>query len=341
MALSARAAGRVNERWCPVASDDRNSALTSLEGGSSERAIHAILLAAPGGESSAFDLQALLRFSRRHWLVIFMGALLGAAGLYGVTFSMQKVYRAEVLLTPTNAGGELGGGGLQNLIGKYSALASVIGVGLPTQGGIVQVALARLQSRSFLEGFIADEKVMDALYPADRLKAQSAADGSVQRHTLQDGYNKFVRSIMLVKHDRQSDIVTIRIDWTDRVQAAAWANSLVHRLNAVMRKDAIDETDRSLKYLESALQEANYVTLKDSISSVMEAQINKRMLAVTQPDYAFSIIDPAQPSDANKKVAPLRSVYALAGSVLGGLAGVLWALRRERKGDAAMTGRSP
>jgi uncharacterized protein involved in exopolysaccharide biosynthesis len=150
------------------------------------------------------------------------------------------------------------------------------------------------------------------------------------KRTLQDGYRKFTRRIMLVKHDKVSSLVTIRIDWKDRELAAQWANALAARLNSVMRTTAIQETERSLEYLRAELAKADYVSLKDSISSLMETQVNKRMLALTQPDYAFRVIDPAKPSDANKKIFPKRVVFGVVGAALGTLLGILLSLRRQR-----------
>lgn len=294
---------------------------------SPERVVRAILLPDTSAQSG-LDLPAILRFVRDYWLSIGACAVLGGVAAVAASFAFQPTYRAEVLLAPTSGSNE-SMGGLGSLIGRYSSLASAVGIGVPGQGGTIPVAIAQLQSRSFIEAFIAEEKIMQALYPGELAPAQSAGKGDGKSlHTLQDGYQRFVRSIMLVKHDKSSDLVTIRIDWEDRELAAKWANALAARLNVVMREDAIEETERSLSYLKAELEKADYVRLKDSISSLMEAQINKRMLALTQPDYAFRVVDPAKPSDANKKVAPKRSIFLVFGFFVGGLLGVLLGLRR-------------
>jgi uncharacterized protein involved in exopolysaccharide biosynthesis len=199
---------------------------------------------------------------------------------------------------------------------------------------LVSVAIARLQSRGFIEGFIADHKIMEVLYPKD---FSSSVKAGQAKHTLQDGYRKFADSIMLVERDKLSDLVTIRIDWTDRELGAQWANALVRRLNEVMRADAMDETDRNLKYLAAELQKAEYVTLRDAIASVMESQINKRMLAITQPEYAFRVLDPAKPSDAKRKQFPKRWIFLIVGSLLSGLLGIALCLRREAKRNRTLS----
>jgi len=272
----------------------------------------------------------MIRFVREYWVWILSCALLGGTAAVALSFASPRVYRAETLLAPTN-GSDEAGGSLGSLVGRYSSLANAVGITVPSETGMVQIAIARLQSRSFIEPFILEENIMPIFYPEDQ-QAQNAADQlGAKRHTLQDAYRRFVRSVLLVKHDKSSNLVTIRVDWQDRELAARWANKLVARINTVMRADAIEETDRNLEYLRVELAKADYVSLKDSISSLMEGQINKRMLALTQLDYAFRVLDPAQAPDYNKKIAPRRSIYLVVGFALGSFVGVLLALWRRTR----------
>jgi uncharacterized protein involved in exopolysaccharide biosynthesis len=279
------------------------------------------------------DYKAVLHFVGKFWILLGVFGLIGGAVGYGISFAFPKQYRTQILLAPTTGNAE-SSGGIQGLVSKYSALASAVGIGLPAQQGLVSVAIARLQSRGFIEGFIADQKIMEVLYPKDFSSSVTAGQA---KHTLQDGYQKFFGSVMLVERDKSSDLVTIRIDWTDRELGAEWANALVSRLNAVMRADAMDETDRNLKYLAVELQKAEYVTLRDAIASVMESQINKRMLAITQPEYAFRVLDPAKPSDAKRKQFPKRWIFLIVGGLLAGLLGIVLCLRREAKRNLTLS----
>jgi uncharacterized protein involved in exopolysaccharide biosynthesis len=283
------------------------------------------------------DYKAVRHFVGKFWILLGVFGVVGGAVGYGISFALPKQYRTQVLLAPTTGNAE-SGGGIQGLVSKYSALASAVGIGLPAQQGLVSVAIARLQSRGFIEGFIADQKIMEVLYPKDFSSSVTAGQA---KHTLQDGYQKFVGNVMLVERDKVSDLVTIRIDWTDRELGAEWANALVRRLNAVMRADAMDETDRNLKYLAVELQKAEYVTLREAITSVMESQINKRMLAITQPEYAFRILDPAKPSDAKRKQFPKRWIFLIVGSLLAGLLGIVLCLRGEAKQNHTLSQPAP
>jgi uncharacterized protein involved in exopolysaccharide biosynthesis len=303
---------------------------SNVNNDSSEGVVRAILVRDSADQVSAFDVAAIFGFIRKNWLWIFAFALVGAVASVAYTFLLPRTYRAEVLLVPAKGTGE-SSGGLGGMVGRYSSLASAIGISIPGDSSTVQVAMARLQSRRFIESFIVEQKIMPVLFPEDPVVPPPKAQQDAKAHTLQDGYRKFVRSILLVKHDKSNDLVTLRVDWVDRELAAQWANQLVARINADMRQDAIQETDHSLEYLRTELAKADFVSLKDSISSLMEAQINKRMLALTQLDYAFRVLDPAQVPDWNKKVAPRRSIYMVFGFALGSFVGALVALRRQAR----------
>jgi uncharacterized protein involved in exopolysaccharide biosynthesis len=281
-----------------------------------------ILPADPDAAADAINLRAIFAFIAQHWLRIGASALLGAAISVAVSYAFPRKYRAEVLLAPV-ADSDIGGN-LRSLAGRYGQLASAVGIDLSSADSSSDTALALLQSRGFLEDFITDKKVMSVLYPGSAEPGNAAKS----KKTLQDAYRRFVRSILLVKRDKGADLVILRIDWRDRRVAADWANSLEARLNEVTRKQAIEEADRSLSYLRAELKGAEYVQLKDSISSLIEAQVNKRMLATTRPDYSFRVLDRARPPDANKSVAPKRVLFLIGGLFVGGLAGCWLALRR-------------
>jgi len=284
--------------------------------------IRAVILPQLGDDQPRFVEPWLMwRFLATHWLLLVACAIVGGLAGYAGSYAFTKVYRAEVLVAPVQ---DESATGLGSLAGAYGLLAGASALGLDLRGSnnSSAQAIAQIQSRQFIERFIEDESLLPVLFP------RQASEGD--RPTLQDAYNRFVHQILLVREDRVTKLITIRIDWRDRIVAAEWANKLVDRINAVTRADAIQETDRTLEYLRNALDQSDYVKLRASISSVIEAQFNKRMLAQTRPDYAFRVIDPAKPSDANKHSSPRRILFAAFGVALGSVVGLWVALLRRR-----------
>ena len=278
-----------------------------------------------GDDERTVDFAALARFLFTRWFSLGIFAFVGAALLVGCSYLFPRVYRAEVLMAPVSS--EPNSAGLSSLLNRYGSLASAVGIDVSDTDGSTGKALALLQSRQFIERFIVDKSLQRILFPKDYVDKEGVASDA-KRHTLQDAYNLFTRKVMLVRQDKLTKLITIRVDWHDRYLAARWANELVDRVNASTRADAIKRADESLKYLRAEFQQSDYVALRQSISSVIEAQVNRRMLANTRPDYAFEVIDPAQPPDANKSVSPKRIVFLMVGTLLGLAVGTVVALRK-------------
>jgi LPS O-antigen subunit length determinant protein (WzzB/FepE family) len=101
---------------------------------------------------------------------------------------------------------------------------------------------------------------------------------------------------------------------------------MVTRLNAEMRRRAIDRADASLEYLAKEIESTNVLEARTTINRLMEAQINQRMLANVTADFAFRVVDRAQVPDTGDKVRPRKLLMLLAGGFLGFLLGVVGVL---------------
>jgi len=114
--------------------------------------------------------------------------------------------------------------------------------------------------------------------------------------------------------------VTLAIDWKDPVLAASWANSLVKKVNNRLRTEAVEDAEKSVSYLEQQLARTNSVEIQQAIYRLIETQTKKKMIANTEEDYAFTIIDPAVRAEKPRSPKKLRLVFA--GALLG-LTGVI------------------
>jgi uncharacterized protein involved in exopolysaccharide biosynthesis len=269
------------------------------------------------------QLNSALSFSLRHWLVLSLSAAIGAAALYGGSYFIPRTYRSEVLAVPTQSAS--GTQGMSSLLSRYAGIASAVGLDLTSDDTQTQEAIALLQSRALIDRFLIDKALLPRLFPSSPKK------------TIQDGYRLFTKKILLVAQDKASHLITVRVDWKDRFEASEWANELISRLNSTMRAEEISRTNANLEHLEKEYQASDNIALRETISSVMTAQINRRMLATTQPDYTLRVIDPAVPADANKSESPKRILFLLLGVILGAAVGTIIAIRSEERRDRAST----
>jgi uncharacterized protein involved in exopolysaccharide biosynthesis len=257
---------------------------------------------------------------RRALVVIVAGAAVGAAAASGASFLLQREYSASVTLRPTS---------LSSVTGQLGGLAALAGIGLGNDDDRSE-AIATLQSRALISTFIEQHKLLPMIF-ADKWDAAAGrwrTTDPADTPSLNDGYRRFDQKIRSVTEDRRTGVVTLTITWRDPKLAADWANELAARVNREMRDRAIGEARRSLEYLNRELDKTQVVDLRQPIYRLIENRINTVMLANVRDEYAFKIVDPATPPDADDYSRPLHWLFALAGATLGALAGAAWAFRR-------------
>jgi ABC-type Fe3+-siderophore transport system permease subunit len=246
-----------------------------------------------------------------------------------------RLYRAEVLVVPaaSDRGGGLGGGDLAQFASQFSGLASMAGIQMDSAGSGKQIALGTLGSRSFQESFLVDKEFMRLAF-ANRWRPETrdfSASITGRVPTMDDALRVFNESVFSIVDDRKSGLTKLRIEWGNRNQAADWANELVRRLNESTRKSAIDEANRSLTFLNEELAQTNAIEVRQSISRLIESQVNKIVLANVRDQYAFRVLDPAVPPAESNFIWPRRSfsvaIGTLAGAVLALCGSMLLVLR--------------
>lgn len=262
------------------------------------------------------ELDDASRFVLRHWLVFAVIGAIGAVVGWSSTHFAQRVYRAEVLAV---AATQEGTSPLKALTGQYSSLAALAGINLDNSGNTTAITIATLKSRVFLEQFIADHKLLPVLFASrwDASRADWRRDGKTVVPTLQDGYGTFNKKVLRVVDDKERELILVRVEWTDPAIAADWANGLVAAVNGVIRGRALETADRSIEYLNKELERTQAVEIRQSIFSSLQSQVNRRMLANTRPDFALTVLDPAQAPQVNGYVSPVPLLWAAIGLFVG------------------------
>lgn len=263
---------------------------------------------------------------REHWNVLWRGkwliiAVTAVFAIAAVTYALMahEWYRAEVLMAPADekASASLGG-----QLGGLAALAGVT-VG---SGGESAEAIAVLESREFAREFIEDLDLLTVFFADDWDAQQERWRGNDPSKTpdIRDGVKYFHENVLRVSEDRQTQMVTLAIEWTQPELAAEWANALAQRLNIRLRDRALREAETNVAYLQAEIVRTNVVTLQQSIGRLLENELQKLMLARGNEDFAFRIVDRAWPP--KERVRPKRALIAVIGTLAGGALGVVWVL---------------
>jgi len=236
------------------------------------------------------------------WLIVAITCLFTLSGI-AYALLAPEVYRAEVLLSPT----EKKGGGT---LAQFGSLASLAGISLPGAGESQGIAV--LKSKDFARAFITDLNLMPLL-------VEGAYLGD-QKPDIRDAVAAF-DGIRAVAEDSSTGLITLSIRWKDPDVAAEWANALVTRLNDRLRLQAQEASERNVAYLQREIAATSVVSLQQSMGRVLEGEMQKLMLARGNEEFAFKVIDRATPP--KQREAPKRTLIALVSMLAGGFLGIL------------------
>lgn len=266
--------------------------------------------------------------ARFRWLFL-IAPVAGAVALVIVSFLVTPLYRVTVVLAPVEH--SQNSSALSSLGGSLGGLGAIAGLSLSGDSSRHE-SIAVLASKALTTRFIADEDLLPVLFADDWDSANERwlVDDQEDIPTLEDGFRVFDKDIRSISSDRESGLVTLTITWRDKEQAADWANQIVARANEVIRTRAIDESERSIAYLNDELEKTNVVGVRQAIYSVIESQIEQVMLANVRTDYAFKVLDPAVAPDPEDRAFPSRLLFAVVGLVIGFAVAAAFALSRLR-----------
>jgi uncharacterized protein involved in exopolysaccharide biosynthesis len=277
------------------------------------------VIPAPGQsvEEPAFavrDILATLR-AKWSWIALATGLVGGACTAYA--FLATPIYRATAVLSP--AAGEHGQGGLAGSLGQLGGLASLAGISVDAHDTATEEAFAILASREFLERFILDHELLPRLFPGRWDEVERKWKVAPERQpTLAKGAKYLQKNVVTASKDKKTGLVSVTVDWRDRIEAASWANEFVARVNAEMRARAMARATGYKEYLEKELESTQLVEARDAINRLIEAQIKERMIATVTLEYAFRTIGRALPPDADDRLSP-KKLLIIIGGLLAGL----------------------
>ncbi|MDB6102008.1 MAG: polysaccharide chain length determinant protein [Gammaproteobacteria bacterium] len=279
--------------------------------------------ASPAVSGAPDDYEAISlgsTFSRlwaRKWLIVAAAIIVGGGSCI-TAFMLPREYEASVVIAPvaddTNSGR---GGGLGSLVGQLGGLASVAGLSLNGNERKAE-SLAILQSESLTERFIKDNNLLPELFYTkwDAAKHTWRPMPPDKTPTLWKANEFFKKSVRKVVTDAKTGLATVTITWRDPHTAATWANELVELANNTIRGRTIEESERNIAYLNDQISKSTMVAVQNSVSTLLESEIKKVMLARGSKEYAFRVLDSAIPPE--RASFPNRTVWTVLGFFFGG-----------------------
>jgi uncharacterized protein involved in exopolysaccharide biosynthesis len=263
--------------------------------------------------------ELILALKQGKWVILVcVGVLLVLSLVYSLTAT--PMYRADVVLSPASEDG------MRPSLGALGGLANLAGININGGGNKSVEALAILKSKEFAREFIDSQKLADE-FLAERSRGWLARlFGGSRSKDPRLAVEYFDGSVRRVSEDRKTGLVTLSMQWREPAQAAAWANLAVKLLNDRMRSRALDESQRNVVYLQQQLGATNVVSLQQAVGRLLEAEMQKVMMARGNDEFAFKIIDVATPP--RKQFWPRPVLLAALAMLVGGVLSATFVLIR-------------
>lgn len=251
-------------------------------------------------EISLLELYSII--SKKKVLIILITLSFSLSSIF-YSLSLDKYYSASLLMMPA-ASSSQSSQGLSSLLTGLTSGPSILGSAPKTKE-----ALAIFQSRLFIESFITRENLMPKLF-YQSFDEEDLSWISDEIPSLKDGYEQILSSL---KIDLDGSLITISLKSHDPDLAADIVNSMTKAVNNHIREESIEESKRSISFLETEINKTNLSSSIEMLYRLIEQQTQTIMVANTRQDYAFKVIDPAvapvHPAGPNRRIIVIISTF--------------------------------
>ncbi|RPF74857.1 MAG: hypothetical protein CBE49_000740 [Rickettsiales bacterium TMED289] len=264
------------------------------------------------GISYAFELIA----KQKKKIVIAVLISIVLAAIYA--FSLPDIYRSIGVY-------EVVGQGETSSQVKKSGLSSIAGaVGVNLGGGQNNkgdVIVKTITSKTFLEHLLKFDEVLPSLVAAETFNTSStsilfdnniylASNKTWNRSvpTVHEAYEIYSKQL-LVRQDQADNFIYISFDHISPNFAHYFVTLIIDEVNLILREKSLSEANAALNFLESELTNTFLIELRNSISSLIQKQLEKKMLADVNKNFALKPIE--LPFVEEEKFAPSRAIMLL------------------------------
>ena len=266
-------------------------------------------------------------------LIILITAIF-AIGSVVYSLSLNNHYKSESLFLARSASENQG-------LSQYSSLAAMAGISLPSSSGEDKAAqmIELIKSRKFVKHLMTFENILPSILAAKSYNNSTQellfnqklyeSETKTWKNNEIPSYLKAHKAyigMLSIAQDKKTGFISINIEHISPVFAKDFLELIIRESNELIRKKDMEESKQGLEYLTSELSKTPFVAIKESINALIEVQLETQMMAQINQDYILTEIEP--PFIPEQKSKPSRSFICVAGTILGGILGVLIVLIR-------------
>ena len=276
------------------------------------------------------------------WIIVSITTFTSIIGII-YSLSLPNIYESKALLAPVNSYNSI-----PAAIRQYGGLAGLAGANLSTESEDSNAgkAIAKLSSLSFFkEDFLPYINLPNlmALEKWDYKKNILIYDKSIydqssnlwvreysyplqQMPTPQESFYKFTKKHLSLSQDKDTGFITLSVKHQSPYIAKKWADLLVNQINLFYREKDKIESEKAIAYLNTKIITTNLSEVKQSISMLLQEEIQKLTLIEANNFYVFEYID--SPEVMERKSEPKRAIICIFSAILGGIIGIIIVLVR-------------
>ena len=240
------------------------------------------------------------------------------------SLSLTNIYKSEAILIPT-----LPNDSLSSKISGLSSIASISGIGIPSKSlskseeGIERIKSFQFFSNKFLPSINLEDLVAvedwqkttnKIIYDSNIFIEKDKSWDLDKKPTEQEAYT-FYKRMLNIRENKDTQFVTISVKHPSPYKAKEWIDIIIFNINEKMREEDRMKAEKSIDFLSNILPLTNLQPIKESISSLLEEQLQISMLASSSEYYVFNVLD--APIVPERKSEPKIMVIVFFGSIIG------------------------
>ena len=252
------------------------------------------------------------------------------------SLTLPNIYKSTALLAPATSNDNL-----SSQLSSYSSLAGLAGISVPS-GEVTksQEAIQRMRSFEFfskfflpniqLENLLAVKEWLPEqntiLYNEKKFNSKESRWVRKVNYPLkvipsdQEAFKKYLK-LVNISEDKKTSFVSVSVKHQSPFISKKWVEIIVLNINESMRDEDKRVAQNSINYLSESSKTTNFQSVRDAMSNLLENQLQTLMLASSNDDYVYKIID--SPIVAEQKIEPSRAVICILGTFLGFIFGIL------------------
>lgn len=248
------------------------------------------------------------------------------------SLSIPNQYTSQALLTINDEESKS-----SSVLDQYSGLASMAGISVPGTSSDSKAyrALATIKSKDFLKVLIdSDDSLLPAImaiksYDKESRKiiyddSQYNSDKNIwirdveyplnTKPTYIEAHEHYL-SLIVTEIDQITKYIKISVSHQSPLFSQKLLSLIINKTNEISKTEDLRNAEKSLSFLGEEDSRSSILSIKKSISGLMESQMKIKMLANVSDDYLLKIID--SPYIPLKKSSPNRAVICILGFFFG------------------------